>query len=227
MSPPSSVQSKSRNATPGFFDLPALSPTASPLAGLDITLQRLFSKEHLLFILDDNVLLGRFSEFIELHKIQYSPVLKRYLTQRKAKLAVEYANAVAHSIHYSSSPLEHRLSRIGAATLEPRFESQMKMELDVLTNLVLPAFVINCLVDVVTEMAETEMAGDNDYSRDYLGELGEVFCLTDPKLEDNPIIYASEGALCGRHSLWMTTDVDTRIPQNNTIRNNLCYQQEL
>lgn len=31
--------------------------------------------------------------------------------------------------------------------------------------------------------------------RDMVGSLAEVFCLTDPGLPDNPIIYASEGKL--------------------------------
>ena len=50
-----------------------------------------------------------------------------------------------------------------------------------------------CLVKLVTECLINEITGkQTPMMSNLVGGLSEVFCLTDPTQEDNPIIYASE-----------------------------------
>ena len=75
----------------------------------------------------------------------------------------------------------------------------------------LPAYVTHNLIKVATEIMVNEITGrSTPIMKGLVSEsdqmirlitnclqvsgLSEVFCLTDPKQEDNPIIYASEGS---------------------------------
>jgi hypothetical protein len=63
-------------------------------------MRRLFSKEHLHFILGDHVLFYRFSSFHNQYRPHLVPAF-RYLEMRKVVKAIEYANAVIRRVHGS------------------------------------------------------------------------------------------------------------------------------
>jgi hypothetical protein len=86
-------------AEPTFFDLEPSVPSANQVKIEDV-MSRLFSNEHLHFIIDDHTLFYRFSSFLNRYKSHLVPTLIRYLEMRKAVKAIEYANAVARRIRW-------------------------------------------------------------------------------------------------------------------------------
>lgn len=78
--------------------------------------------------------------------------------------------------------------------MDVRFEEYSAKELSVLCSEALPAFVTHTLVGVITELVAKDITGQGILAlQDLVGNLAEVFCLTDPSQTDNPIIFASEG----------------------------------
>ncbi len=181
------------SAEAGFFDLSVPIPIAKEV-GIEHVMKRLFSKEHLHFILADHVLFYRFSSFLNRFKPHIVPTLVRYLEMRKAMKAIEYANAVARSIRWPSHTDYCKFSKVQAAVTDVRFEDYATRELMLLCAEALPAFITHSLVGVITECVSKEITGQViPVLQDLVGNLAEVFCLTDPSVQDNPIIYASEG----------------------------------
>ena len=174
------------------FDLapPPPKPSTTTIDGLS---ERLFSNEHLQVILRDPSLFLKFTTFLNRYKPQAIPILTRFLDTQKAIKAVEYANAIADSI--PSLPLDASSSiPCAAALLDARFEARSRRAFETLVNLALPAFITHSLVQIVTDSVVKEITGTTiPMMRDLVGGLAEVFCLTDPGIEDNPIIYASAG----------------------------------
>lgn len=73
-------------------------------------------------------------------------------------------------------------------------EESTAQDLETLCNEVLSAFITQTLVSTVYDCVVRDITGNTvPAMSDLLGGLAEVFCLTDPSLEDNPIIFASEG----------------------------------
>lgn len=106
--------------------------------------------------------------------------------------AVEYANALAQTIkplsgdHSSQTPCP-------AASIDPRFDARAKKAFGTLVTEALPAYITHALVRVVTESMVREITGTTmPVMRELVGGLAEVFCLSDPSMKDNPIVYASE-----------------------------------
>lgn len=127
------------------------------------------------------------------------PTLIRYLEMRKAIKAIEFANAVARKIRWPSHTDYCKFSRVQAGMVDVRFEDYAARELLLLCSEALPAFVTHALLDVVTECVAKDITGQAiPVVRDLVGNLAEVFCLTDPSIHDNPIIYASEGQSSSR-----------------------------
>ncbi|MCJ1227161.1 hypothetical protein MMC12_003816 [Toensbergia leucococca] len=185
--------------------LPAPSPTddirsydlGAPLPNkrdftLDGLSERLFSDEHLRVILHDPSLFLRFTAFLNRYKPHSAPVLVRYLETRKAIKAIEYANALSHAIQ--APPGDHSWQvPCEAALIDARFEARSRRCFETLVNDALPAFITHNLVKVVTDCMVKEITGTiPPVMRELVGGLAEVFCLSDPKLKDNPIVYASE-----------------------------------
>jgi hypothetical protein len=58
----------------------------------------------------------------------------------------------------------------------------------------LPAYLTHRLVQIVTDSLVKEITGNiAPVLRDLIPSLAEVYCISDPSLPDNPIVYASEG----------------------------------
>lgn len=184
---------RSSAADPGqSFDLRPPPPNKG-IKLLDTLSDRMFSGEHLNTILRDPTFFLRFTAFLNRYKPHSAPVLVRYLETQKAIKAVEYANAVAYSI----KPLPGDAPGhppCPAASIDVRFESKAKRAFDQLVTEALPMYITHTLVKTVTEYMVREITGTTmPVMRELVGGLAEVFCLSDPSLPDNPIVYASEG----------------------------------
>ncbi|KAJ8105080.1 hypothetical protein OPT61_g10396 [Boeremia exigua] len=150
---------------------------------------RLFSLEHLDVILKDNGQLQRFTTFLMRHRAHCVPTLVRYLDSKKALKAIQYANALADQI--TQQP--NWPTKASAASLDPRFEQLSQRSLDELVAEALPAYVTFNVVDVVTELLNKEIVGRNTpVMRELVQGLAEVYWLSDPTQEGNPIVFASE-----------------------------------
>ncbi|EON67469.1 hypothetical protein W97_06723 [Coniosporium apollinis CBS 100218] len=172
---------------PSSYDLKPPPPSVSHANGERLA-ERLFSIDHLDLILRDHTLSRNFTTFLNRYRPLSSPVLVRYLEAKKATAAVEYANAVAAgSLSFGSSPAT------AAATVDSRFESRARRAVDELTSDALPAYITHQLVKIVTECLVKEITGSNaPVMRELVQGVAEVYCLSDPSLPDNPLVYASE-----------------------------------
>lgn len=168
---------------PGSYDLKPPPPSA-PLSNIERLSERLFSIDHLKLILQDTTLSTRFTSFLKKYRPQSSQSLDRYFEVQKALSAIDYANAIAQKIGAGPS----------AAVLTEGFEAQSREAYEDLVNDALPGYVTHRFVQVVTETLVKEITGQNTpIMRELVPSLAEVYCLTDPALPDNPIVYASEG----------------------------------
>ena len=174
------------------YDL-APPPPKEALTTIDSLSERLFSKEHLHLILRDPTHFMRFTTYISKYRLKTAPLLSRYLETQKAIKAIEYANSVADMM--CALP-DDRSSFVPctAALLDKRFEERGRRAFETLVNDGLSAYVTRVLVDAVSDTIVKEITGNTlPIMRDLVGGLAEVFCLTDPSIKDNPIVYASEG----------------------------------
>jgi hypothetical protein len=91
------VNSRSQPSRFFFYDLQPPKQQANHVKPEDI-MSRLFSEEHLHFILGDHIFFSRFCSFFNRYSSHLMPALVRYLEMRKAVKAIEYANAVARQV---------------------------------------------------------------------------------------------------------------------------------
>lgn len=150
---------------------------------------RFFSVDHLELILRDHNFAARFTRFLNQYRPAHIPALVSYLETKKAITAIEYANAIADHI-----PTLPGHPPYVAATLDDRFEAKSRRTVEDLVEEALPAYVTHRLVTLVTDTLVKEITGNNaPVMRELIPSLAEVYCVTDPSLPDNPIVYASEG----------------------------------
>ncbi|KAL9065989.1 MAG: hypothetical protein Q9157_007286, partial [Trypethelium eluteriae] len=168
------------------YDLKPPPPSVSQ-SNVEALSERLFSSDHLKAILQDPTQASRFNAFLRNYRPQDEPILARFLESQKATKAVEYANAVAHSMGPS---LGH--DQI-AAHLDSQFEARSRRTEEEVVEEALPAYITYRLVQLVTECLVKEITGNNaPIMREMVSGLAEVYCLSDPSVADNPLVYASE-----------------------------------
>ena len=172
-------------------------PPARPkTTSVEVLSEALFSSGHLNLLLRDPHYLTQFTSFLTRYRPQYHPTLLRYLETQKAIKAIEYANAVAEGVSAASNEEDNSTSPpqgYVAATLDQKFAESSEAAFRLMVNSALPMYITYRLVKLVTECLINEITGtQTPLMRDLVGGLSEVFCLSDPKQEDNPIIYASE-----------------------------------
>ena len=191
---PSSSQERGTELTtqgsddPGAYDLKAPAPAVSH-DNVEALADRWYSSDHLDIILRDPNAGPRFVRFIEEYKPQYATTLTHYTELRKAITAIEYANAIAEHIPADEGEEPHI-----AATLDESFAAKSQRILDELVEEALPAFLTHRMVGLVTDTLVKEITGEGaPFLKDLVPNLAEVFCISDPSLTDNPIVYASEG----------------------------------
>lgn len=152
---------------------------------------RFFSNDHLDIIIRDKNAGARFTQFLEQFRPQYSPSLRHYLQARKAATAVEYANAIATNI-----PVTHGEPQFVAASINENFDAKSREIAEELLDEALPAYLTHRLTTIVTDTLVKTITGNNiPAMQDLVPNLAEVYCISDPSLADNPIVYASEGRI--------------------------------
>lgn len=155
---------------------------------LEALSERFFSADHLDLILKDYALTVRFKQFLKTYRPAYIDVLKDYIEAKKAIAAIEYANAVANRLQ---SPATY--SPLRTARLDERFETQAKQKEQTLVEEALPAYLTHRLVCLVTDTLVKEITGNSaPIMHELIPSLAEVYCISDPSVQDNPIVYASE-----------------------------------
>lgn len=172
------------------FNLDPPPPRASHANPVNLA-DRLFSLDHLGLILRNHSLCQPFAAFLNRYQPQYTPTLTRYLDCQKALAAIRYANSVADRISMSCQS-----SKRESGVADPRLDTIAQKAIEELASEALPAYITCRLVSVVTDVLVKEITGNNiPLMRDMVQGLAEVYCMTDPTLPDNPIIFASKG-LC-------------------------------
>lgn len=171
------------------FNLKPPPPPGLLSNSLEALTDRFFSADHLNAILRDQSLAKRFSGFLSAYLPQHVETLKQYQDVKKIMLALDYANATANSISLQSG---HSLE--SAAKLDTRFDAVRSQLVQSLVEDALPAHLTHQLVSLVTDTLVKEITGNSaPVMRELVPSLAEVYCISDPSLPDNPIVYASEG----------------------------------
>jgi PAS domain S-box-containing protein len=171
------------------YDLKAPPPSVSRL-NPEMLAERLFSSAHLNLILREYKLCASFTSYLNTYRPHLTPVFARHQATQKVKAAIEYANAVAENLPATT---HHSAPETCATIPEPKFEERAKRAVDELTNDALPGYITHRLVQVVTDCLVKEIMGNNaPVMTELVQGLAEVYCMTDPSLPDNPIVYASD-----------------------------------
>ncbi|KAF2691240.1 hypothetical protein K458DRAFT_288380 [Lentithecium fluviatile CBS 122367] len=174
------------------YDLAPPPPTVSH-DNAEWLAERLFSVEHLNIILDDPSYFQRFRAFLNRYRPQSVPTLVKFLESQKALTAIRYANALADQLASQMRHNSRNSPKSDIAMIDPKFENSSRRLLDELVNDALPAYITYRMVTTVTECLVKEITGGSTpVIRDLVQGLAEVYCMTDPKQPDNPIVFASE-----------------------------------
>lgn len=183
---------------PGSFDLvpPAAQRNDNHTAkySLEDRSEKIFSKDHLAVIFSDPALTVKFTGFLCTHRPSSIPLLVYYLDASKALKAIAYSNAIQESLE----PLaEYDFTNVPSqATLNSALEERANKAFEILVQEELPRFVTHCWIQTVSESLRKKITGTMpDHLLAKSEGLAEVFCLSDPSRQDNPIIFASEGEL--------------------------------
>lgn len=182
--------SQDESDEPESYDLNPPAPKTSH-ANIEAIALRFFSADHLDLILRDTTHAARLRRFLETYMPQHATALTQYVELRKAFAAIEYANAIAHRVSADSQD-----SPLSAANYDDAFGASLRETAEALVEEALPAYLTNRLVSIVTESLVKDIIGNNTpFMKEMVPNLAEVYCITDPSAQDNPIVYASEGAL--------------------------------
>ena len=176
----------------GSFDLVAPPDAGHQSFSLETRSVQLFSREHLETIFLEPSLLLRFTAFLSTHRPQSVPILIYYLDALKALKAINYANAIAEAL----SPIAGHgfTSDPAAPTANSALEAKARQSFDIMVTQDLPAYVTQIYIQIVSLSISRRITGTlAPHLREASEGLAEVFCLTDPSREDNPIVFASEG----------------------------------
>jgi hypothetical protein len=176
---------------PKSFELVA--PPTSESRGFSVEKRAddMFSRGHLEEIFEDVSSMLRFIQFLSDHRPNSIPLLTYYLDALKALKAIKYANALAEGL-LPINGLEFTNARVDR-TLNASLEKRALVAFDALVNEDLPAYISHVFVQEVSLSLKQRVTGSMPiHLREASNGLAEVFCLTDPSREDNPIVFASE-----------------------------------
>ncbi|KAF1970300.1 hypothetical protein BU23DRAFT_570884 [Bimuria novae-zelandiae CBS 107.79] len=141
----------------------------------------------------------RFRSFLNNHKPRSATTLTQYLESQKALAAIRYANALADVVSATrpldpQNPSQSPSVRNDAAVVGTQFQQFSRKAVDELVMEALPAYITYRMINVVTECLVKDITGTNSpFMRDLVEGLAEVYCMSDPNLPDNPLVFASEG----------------------------------
>lgn len=177
----------------GSFDLVAPPEAGHQSFSLETRSVQLFSRDHLEIVFSNPSLLLRFTAFLSTHRPQSVPILIYYLDALKALKAINYANAIAEAL----SPIAGHEFTLDPAepTTNGALEAKARQAFDAMVMEDLPAYITQIYIQIVSLSISRRITGTlAPHLREASEGLAEVFCLTDPSREDNPIVFASEGS---------------------------------
>ncbi|POS85918.1 hypothetical protein EPUL_004884 [Erysiphe pulchra] len=167
-------------------------PETFPSYFLEARSELLFSHEHLQIIFNDSCLLLKFTSFLSSYRVSSIPILVYYLDSIKALKAISYSNAIAealeplHGVDFTSEPV--------LRTRNSDLEEKSKKAFDIMVREDLPAYITYVYAQTVNQSIQRRITGTMPAHLIEASEgLAEVFCMTDPSREGNPIIFSSEG----------------------------------
>lgn len=167
-------------------------PENFPLFLLEARSELLFSHEHLQTIFNDSCLLLKFTSFLSSYRVSSIPILVYYLDSIKALKAISYSNAIAEALEplqgvdFTSEPV--------LRTRNSDLEEKSKKAFNILVREDLPAYITYVYAQTVNQSIQRRITGTMPAHLIEASEgLAEVFCMTDPSREGNPIIFSSEG----------------------------------
>ncbi|KAI0909443.1 hypothetical protein F4823DRAFT_427715 [Ustulina deusta] len=176
---------------PTSFDLVAPPETSQAQYSVEAKSELLLSVEHLRVIFDDPKHMQKFTDFLYTLKPESVPLLNYYLNLVKALKAIGYSNAIIRelaTINRAPSielPLTETIGRSLIGRADETFGLIAKEEL--------PAYVAHVWTRIVNITIKQRIKNTlPPMLRDLSEGLAEVFCLTDPSRDDNPIVFASE-----------------------------------
>ena len=153
----------------------------------------LFSRQHLELILADAQLSSRFTSFLRTYRPDSVPILVYLLDAVKALKAIKYAEAIIGGLEPVAG-YDFTRETTGA-TMSWVIDDKAQRALDVLAKDDLPAFIAYVYVRTVDLALVNRVTRREDRDPRHIADgLAEVFVLSDPAQEDNPIVFASEGA---------------------------------
>jgi len=171
-----------------YYDLKPPPPLVSH-SNMEHLAMRFFSVDHLNIILRDYQSSARFHRFLTQYRPYTLPSLESYVDTQKAVAAIEYANSLADNLPSLTGDIPRP-----AAVMEKSFQERSRLVVQELVDDALPAYLTHRLVTIVTDSLVKEITGNiAPILRDLIPSLAEVYCISDPSLPDNPIVYASEG----------------------------------
>lgn len=166
-------------------------PENFPLFLLEARSELLFSHEHLQTIFNDSCLLLKFTSFLSSYRVSSIPILVYYLDSIKALKAISYSNAIAEALEplqgvdFTSEPV--------LRTRNSDLEEKSKKAFNILVREDLPAYITYVYAQTVNQSIQRRITGTMPAHLIEASEgLAEVFCMTDPSREGNPIIFSSE-----------------------------------
>ncbi|KAK2603412.1 hypothetical protein QQS21_004362 [Conoideocrella luteorostrata] len=177
---------------PASFDIVAPSSHEHGVYSLAKRSELLFSEKHMGVILGDSRLLGQFTQFLAVVRPASVPLLTYYLNAEKAIRAIKYANSVASE---SLLKLDGHDFTTGAVddTINAALEAKHEAAFKLLARDELPMYITHVWIRIVSLSIKRRIVGTMPmHLRDQSEGLAEVFCLTDPSRNDNPIILASD-----------------------------------
>lgn len=168
------------------FDLKPPPPTTPHMDVASLT-ERLFSADHLRVIIKDTVWYARFESYVTQRKPSCLPALRRYRAFESALAAMDYAEAIVSEI----SP------GLPAGSFSKDLQARAHSMVTVLVKEALPAYVTYRLIQILNETLVKEIIRESlpfmPFNNGVDLNSAEAYCITDPGLPDNPIVYASEG----------------------------------
>lgn len=168
------------------------SPSLTQPYSLERRAKELYSAEHLKIILEDKAFLQTFSQFLRDHRPWRKLTLAYYLSAVKALKALDYANALTIALSQRTPPhdsVAHPASTVSNHDLK----LAAKEAFDELLRDDLHYFIAHTWTDIVGSLVQRRITGTlAPHLRGASAGLAEVFVITDPNIEDSPIILASE-----------------------------------
>lgn len=185
------------------FDL--VIPTSNAAVySLERRSELLFSAEHLRVIFSDPIFLHRFAAYVHVYRPHSMPLLGYTLDALKAIRAMEYANQIiSQSLRVGSQ--QYQLYGLAASVAAPELTRNESLRqstaaaLEALAREELPAYITHVWTEIVEVSLKRKITGTMQADLQILSEgLAEVFCISDPSRQDNPIVFASEGESSSR-----------------------------